>query len=220
MGTIQAPNAKPRNGANKDCPQAFHALRAAANEKRANDPKRQKSGTMSGSVIGSGRIGPGAALKRQNPHDPSTTRSRRDSTRISTISRYSCSKHRTQATRGSVEPTQPEKHGTHPLATVFFTLRTSGRARLVPRSCSRGCFELLCCRLPGGARPSSTTVQVNFRRSEPRTLVRLSTEVGVSPSVLRGSGSVWMLIDNLHFVTSNSDQACCGTVRHARGGTP
>ena len=90
MWSIQAPNAKPRNGANKDCPQAFHALRAAANEKRANDPKRQKSGTMSGFIIGSGRIGPGAAPKRQNPHEPPTTRSRRDSTRILTSARYSC----------------------------------------------------------------------------------------------------------------------------------
>ena len=90
MWSIQAPNAKPRNGANKGCPQAFHALRAAANEKRANDPKRQKSGTMSGFIIGSGRIGPGAAPKRQNRHEPSTTRSRRNSTRISTTARYSC----------------------------------------------------------------------------------------------------------------------------------
>ena len=90
MWSIRAPNAKPRNGANKDCPQAFHALRAAANEKRANDPKRQKSGTMSGFIIGSGRIGPGAAPKRQNPHEPPTTRSRRDSTRILTSARYSC----------------------------------------------------------------------------------------------------------------------------------
>ena len=90
MWSIRAPNAKPRNGANKDCPQAFHALRAAANEKRANDPKRQKSGTMSGFIIGSGRIGPGAAPERQNRHEPSTTRSRRNSTRISTTARYSC----------------------------------------------------------------------------------------------------------------------------------
>ena len=90
MWSIQAPNPKPECSANKDCPQAFHALRAAENEKQANDPKRQKSGTMSGSVIGSGRIGPGAALKRQNPHEPSTTRSRPDSTRILTSARYSC----------------------------------------------------------------------------------------------------------------------------------
>ena len=90
MWSIRAPNAKPECSANKDCPQAFHALRAAANEKRANDPKRQKSGTMSGFIIGSGRIGPGAAPKRQNPHEPSTTRSRRDSTRILTSARYSC----------------------------------------------------------------------------------------------------------------------------------
>ena len=86
----KARNPKPENSANKDCPQAFHALRAAANEKRANDPKTQKSGTMSEFIIGSGRIGPGAASKRQNPHEPSTTRSRRDSTRILTTSRYSC----------------------------------------------------------------------------------------------------------------------------------
>ena len=33
----------------------------------------------------------GAALKMQNPHEPSTIRSRRDSTRISTTARYSCS---------------------------------------------------------------------------------------------------------------------------------
>ena len=88
--SIRAPNAKPERSANKDCPQAFHALRAAANEKRANDPKRQKSGTMSGFIIGSGRIGPGAAPKMQNPHEPSMTRSRRDSTRILTSARYSC----------------------------------------------------------------------------------------------------------------------------------
>ena len=46
---------------------------------------------MSEFIIGSGRIGPGTALKRQNPHEPSTTRSRRDSTRILTSARYSCS---------------------------------------------------------------------------------------------------------------------------------
>ncbi len=90
MWAIQAQSPKPENSANKDCPQAFHALRAAANEKRANDPKTQKSGTMSEFIIGSGRIGPGAASKRQNPHEPPTTRSRRDSTRILTTSRYSC----------------------------------------------------------------------------------------------------------------------------------
>ena len=90
MWSIQAPNAKPECSANKDCPQAFHALRAAANEKQPNEPKRPKSGTPSGFIIGSGRIGPGAALKMQNPHEPSTSRSRRDSTRILTTSRYSC----------------------------------------------------------------------------------------------------------------------------------
>ena len=80
MGAIHAQSPKPENSANKDCPQAFHALRAAANEKQPNDPKRQKSGTPSQSIIGSGRIGAGAAAKRQNPHEHSTTRSRRDST--------------------------------------------------------------------------------------------------------------------------------------------
>ena len=70
---------------------AFHALRAAENEKQPNEPKRPKSGTPSGFIIGSGRIGPGAALKRQSPNQPSTTRSRRDSTRILTSARYNCS---------------------------------------------------------------------------------------------------------------------------------
>ncbi len=42
MWSIQAPNAKPRNGANKDCPQAFHALRAAANAKQPNAPRDRK----------------------------------------------------------------------------------------------------------------------------------------------------------------------------------
>ena len=93
VGSVVNPGPEPETRTQREqgLSTAFHALRAAENEKRANDPKRQKSGTMSGSVIGSGRIGPGAALKRQNPHEPSTTRSRRDSTRISTISRYSCS---------------------------------------------------------------------------------------------------------------------------------
>ena len=45
---------------------------------------------MSEFIIGSGRIGPGAAPKMQNPHEPSTTRSRRDSTRILTTARHSC----------------------------------------------------------------------------------------------------------------------------------
>ncbi len=36
--SIQAPNAKSECSANKDCPQAFHALRAAANEKQPNEP--------------------------------------------------------------------------------------------------------------------------------------------------------------------------------------
>ena len=72
--SIQAPHPKPECSANKDCPQAFHALRAAENEKQPNDPKTQKSGMPSEFIIRSGRIGPGAALKRQNPHEPSTTR--------------------------------------------------------------------------------------------------------------------------------------------------
>ena len=113
MWSIRAPNAKPRNGANKDCPQAFHALRAAANEKRANDPKRQKSGTPSGSVIGSGRIGPGAALKRQNPHDPSTTRARRDSTRILTSARYSCFAFSSLSGPGGLGGRTPSSSGRH-----------------------------------------------------------------------------------------------------------
>ena len=41
-------------------------------------------------VIGSGRIGPGATSKMRNLHEPSTTRSRRASTRILTTSIYSC----------------------------------------------------------------------------------------------------------------------------------
>ncbi len=85
-----APEHENRTQSEQGLSTAFHALRAAANEKRANDPKRQKSGTMSGFIIGSGRIGPGAAPKRQNPHEPPTTRSRRDSTRILTSARYSC----------------------------------------------------------------------------------------------------------------------------------
>ena len=43
MWSIQAPNAKPECSANEDCPQAFHALRAAANEKQPSDPKRSKN---------------------------------------------------------------------------------------------------------------------------------------------------------------------------------
>ena len=47
MWSIRAPNAKPECGANKDCPQAFHALRAAANEKQPNAPRdRKKNGTQ------------------------------------------------------------------------------------------------------------------------------------------------------------------------------
>ena len=33
----------PNANANKDCPHAFHALRAAVNEKQPNDPKRSKN---------------------------------------------------------------------------------------------------------------------------------------------------------------------------------
>ncbi len=71
MWSILAPNIKPRNGAKRDLSQAF---RAAANEKRANDPKRQKSGTMSEFIIGSGRIGPGAAPKSLNENSAALPR--------------------------------------------------------------------------------------------------------------------------------------------------
>ena len=91
MWSIQAPDRRTAESAGKDCPHAFHALRAAAaNEKQPNDPKRPKYGMPSEFIIGSGRIGTGAASKRQNPHEPSKTRSRRDSTRILTSARYSC----------------------------------------------------------------------------------------------------------------------------------
>ena len=65
-----APERETRTRREQGLSTAFHALRAAANEKRANDPKRQKSGTPSGFIIGSGRIGRGAAPKRQNPNEP------------------------------------------------------------------------------------------------------------------------------------------------------
>ena len=83
MWSIQAPNAKPECSANKDCPQA---LRAAANEKQPNEPKRPKSGTPVHHRKRTNRT-------RRSPEDAKparTTRSRRDSARISTISRYSC----------------------------------------------------------------------------------------------------------------------------------
>ena len=86
MWSIQAPNAKPECSANKDCPQAFHARRAAANEKQPNEPKRPKSGTPVHHRKRTNRT-------RRSPEDTKparTTRSRRDSARISTISRYSC----------------------------------------------------------------------------------------------------------------------------------
>ena len=116
MWSIQAPNAKPRNGANKDCPQAFHALRAVANEKRANDLKRQKSGTPSGFIIGSGRIGSGAAPKMQNPHEPARTLSNplpprfhpdfdNRETQLLGKSQLQPCKHLSRATRESMEPT-------------------------------------------------------------------------------------------------------------------
>ena len=71
MWSIQAPNAKPERGANKDCPQAFHALRAAANEKQPNDPIKTEI-RNDVRIIGSGRMP--ATPKMQNPHEPSTSR--------------------------------------------------------------------------------------------------------------------------------------------------
>ena len=92
VGSVVNPGPEPETRTQREqgLSTAFHALRAAANEKQPNDPKTQKSGTMSEFIIGSGRIGPGAALKMQTPHEPPTTRSRLDSTRILTTSRYSC----------------------------------------------------------------------------------------------------------------------------------
>ena len=90
---IRDPSPEPECNAKKDCPQAFHAPRAAANAKQPDAQKTKKTGTLSEFIFGSGRNGPGAALKMQHPHEPSTTRPRCDSTRILTTSRFSCLKH-------------------------------------------------------------------------------------------------------------------------------
>ena len=41
MWSIQTPNPKPQNGAQRDCPQAFHALRTAENAKQPDDRKNR-----------------------------------------------------------------------------------------------------------------------------------------------------------------------------------
>ena len=41
MWSIQAPNTKPQNGAQRDCPQAFHALRTAENAKQPDNRKNR-----------------------------------------------------------------------------------------------------------------------------------------------------------------------------------
>ena len=113
---IRDPSPEPECNAKKDCPQAFHAPRAAANAKQPDAQKTKKTGTLSEFIFGSGRNGPGAALKMQHPHEPSTTRPRCDSTRILTTSRFSCLKHALgqpgsffdEVAFGALQPAQPD----------------------------------------------------------------------------------------------------------------
>ncbi len=53
MWGIQVPNTKPQNSATKDCPQAFHALRAAENAKQPDAPNDQKNLTLENSPANS-----------------------------------------------------------------------------------------------------------------------------------------------------------------------
>ena len=46
MWAVQAPNPNPQNSAQRDRPQAFHALRAAENAKQPDDPNDRKNRTL------------------------------------------------------------------------------------------------------------------------------------------------------------------------------
>ena len=95
MGLWECGQSRPRTrnpnaNANKDCP-PLSMLSAPPRTKNSRATRKdQKTGMPSEFSIGSGRIGPGAASKMRNPHEPSATRSRRDSTRLLTTARHSC----------------------------------------------------------------------------------------------------------------------------------
>ena len=93
VGSVVNPCLEPetRNQRRKRIVHMLSTLSAPPRTKNSRaTQKDQKTGMPSEFSIGSGRIGPGAASKMRNPHEPSATRSHRDSTRLLTTERYCC----------------------------------------------------------------------------------------------------------------------------------